>query len=150
MPRLPALPSRKLPLALAMRLAGRPSYDRPAQIRILGQPEPGYFVVRLVKRGPLVPAIIWRPCPLILPELLSDTPAPEDWCRPTERGRPLRARIGEEEVSPNVVWERGRRVPEAEYAYRAALGAWAKQHAPAAPEANPAERVDMATQPSLF
>jgi hypothetical protein len=133
-----------------MRLAGRPSYDRPAQIRILGRPEPGYFVVRLVKRGPLVPCLIWRPCPWVNPEPLQDTPAVEQWCMAAERSRPLRARIGQQEASVAEVWERGRRVSAQEYALRLEKTDWAARYAPHEPEANPAERVDMATQPSLF
>jgi hypothetical protein len=161
MPRLPALPSRRLPIDVAKRFAGVPSYDRPKGIRVLGEPEPGYFKLRQARKGPWVPAIIWRPCPLILPEpwrsaivgatlLLEETPGPEDWCVPTERARPLRARIGDKEASPFEVWERGREIELAEYSWRLALREWAVAYAPAQPEANPRKSADLAKLPSLF
>jgi hypothetical protein len=156
MPRLPALPSRRLPIDVARRFAGVPSYDRPSGIRVLSEPEPGYFKLRQARRGPWVPAIIWRPCPLILPEpwrhggtMLEETPGPEDW-GPTERARPLRARIGDRETSPFEVWQRGRMIDQAEYAWRLALFRWAIDHAPGQPEANPRKPVALDRLPSLF
>jgi hypothetical protein len=150
MPRLPALPSRRIPVAIAMKFAGLPSYDRPKGLRT-SDPEPGYFKLRFVRRGPWVPAIIWRPCPLILPDPLEATaPGPEQWCCPAERSRALRARIGDREASPDEVWERGREIPEHEYIWRLAVRDWAMAYQPTQPEANPRKAVDLSAQPSLF
>ena len=41
MPRLAALPSRRLPLDVARRYAGKPSHERPRGLRVLSEPEPG-------------------------------------------------------------------------------------------------------------
>jgi hypothetical protein len=115
-----------------------------------GYPEPGFFRMKLVRGGPWVPALIWRPCPIVIPQPLETTPGPEDWCRPLDRSRPLLARIGEREADPFDVWTYGRRIGAAEYHWRLALGKWAQTHAPLDPEANPRARVDLARQPSLF
>jgi len=121
-----------------------------APIRILGEPQPGHFKMRLVKRGPWVPALIWRPCPLILPDPLELTPAPEDWCLPTERPRMLRARIGTTEADPFEVWTNGQRITAREYHWRLDLARYATDHAPLDPEADPRRRVDLSRAPSLF
>jgi hypothetical protein len=150
MARLPALPPRGLPLEITRHYVGRPIYDRPRLMRIASEPQPGYFKTRLVRRGVWVPAIIWLPCPLILPEPLDQTPGPEDWCCPTERPRLLRARIGHDEADPYDVWVRGSDITAAEYAWRLARGDWAKRFAPAQPEANPKKPANLAQLPSLF
>jgi hypothetical protein len=136
MPRLPALPSRRLPIDVAKRFAGVPSYDRPQGLRVLSEPEPGFFVLRLARRGVWVPAIIWRPCPMVIPEPLEEfADPPEYWCYPTEVSAlpsqlwfiapgtmrlvdqgptmwaGLRARIGDDEANPFEVWEWGRTDP---------------------------------------
>lgn len=149
MARLPARPTRRLPPDLTAKLAGRASYDRPSSMQLM-DPEPGYFKLRRVRGGPWVPAIIWRPCPLIMPEPLEATPAPEEWCCPTERSRVLRARIGDQEASPDDVWASGRRISPKEYALRLAVRTWALTYAPAQPEANERQPVDLKTLPSLF
>lgn len=151
MPRKPALPSRRIPIDIAKRFRGRPSHELPAGIRVLSEPEPGYYKLRLTRRGVWVAAIIWRPCPLILPDPLeAAAPGPEDWCLPTDRARPLRARIGKDDASPFEVWERGSRIEAREYATRLARREWAVIYAPAQPEARPRELVDLGKLPSLF
>jgi hypothetical protein len=119
-------------------------------VRYTAFPEPCFMKLKLVRGGPWVPAVIWLPCPFIEPIAYEMTPAPEDWCRPTERSRRLRARIGDTEANPYEVWERGRRIDAAEYQWRMALRDWAVDHARAQPEANPRQRVDLASLPSLF
>jgi|1185.fasta_scaffold1181288_1 hypothetical protein len=121
--------------------------------RMAGRPEPGFFQLKLVRHGPWVRALIWRPCPLILPKPGLDehvTPAPEDWCLPTERARPLRATIGEREVDPQEVWERGQRITAKQYHYLAGVNRHAVRHAPTAPEAQPRQPVNLTITPSLF
>ena len=113
-------------------------------VRWAGHPEPGFYRVRLTRGGPWVPAVIWRPCPMIMPhgggpERLGDDfealPGPEEWCTPTERSRPLRAMIhGVGETDPQELWVRGRRIGPAEYRWRTELGRWAQRYAPNQPE----------------
>lgn len=131
----------KLPLNIAQLTAGR---------RFIAYPEPCFMKLKQTRKGPWVPAIIWLPCPLIEPILYELTPAPEDWCRPTERARQLRARIGDMEVSPYEVWERGQKITQAEYRWRMALREWAGTHAREQPEANPRRQIDLNLLPSLF
>ena len=116
-------------------------------VRHAAYPEPGFFKLRLRRHGPWVPALIWRPCPLILPD---PAIAPEDWCMPTERSRPLRSRIGDAEADPLEVWERGRKIPAHEYIWRLELRDWAVQHDPRQPEARPQEPANLGQLPSLF
>lgn len=120
------------------------------QGRFAGYPEPGYFRLRLVKRGPWVPALIWQPCPMVIPVPLELTPAPEDWCRPAERSRPLRATIGTSEANPFEVWISGYFITAQEYLYRLDLQKWATRHAPRQPEAKPKQSVDLTDLPALF
>jgi hypothetical protein len=119
-------------------------------VRFIGHPEPGYYRLKLVRRGPWVPAVIWRPCPLVEPILYEMTPDPEDWCRPTERPRPLRGRIGDREADPFDIWTRARTISAVEYHWRLGLHEWAVDNAPEQPEAQPRRRVDLTDQPSLF
>lgn len=130
-----------LPLNIAQLTAGR---------RIISEPEPCFMRLKQVRGGPWIPAIIWLPCPLIEPIPYELTPDPEDWCRPTDRPRVLRARIGDAEASPYEVWERGYKIFQAEYLWRLALREWAVTHAREQPEANPRQRVDLGRLPSLF
>ena len=118
--------------------------------RFVGYPEPGYFRLRLVRKGPWVPAIIWRPCPLILPDILDATPALEQWCEPTERSRPLRAKLADQDHSPFDVWERGVPIDLAEYLWRLALRDWAIEQRTPQPEQRPKRPADLTRTPSLF
>lgn len=134
----------------------KPALPQPYRRRVfLDRPEPGWFRLKLARRGVWVPALIWQPCPFVEPlEAWGEMPGepPEDWCRPTDpwRGpRVLRARIGDDEADPLEVWSRGYRVGEAEYRWRVALREWARTQ-PAEPEAQPRRAVDLSGNPSLF
>jgi hypothetical protein len=132
-------------------------------VRILNRPEPAFFVVRLVRKGPFIPALIWRECPFVIPEPLEEFSQPPDyWCRPIDPWRGpvvLRARIGDDEADPYEVWERGRIDPVIletgqpawrVYEWRMGLREWALTHAPAQPEAQPRQPVRLEILPSLF
>jgi hypothetical protein len=113
-------------------------------------PEPGWFKLRLARRGPWIPALIWQPCPMVEPFEASD---PADWCCPTDpwRGpRWLRATIGDDEVDPLDVWARGQKITAQEYYWRLAVRAWAVAEAPHEPEASPRQPINLSRQPALF
>jgi hypothetical protein len=118
--------------------------------RYLSHPEPGFFRLKQRRHGVWVPALIWRPCPWVEPAEGPGCAAPEDWCRPTHRSRPLRARIGDTETSPLEVWERGSEIGPAEFHFRAALREWAIAAAPESPEARADEPVNLNRIGSLF
>jgi hypothetical protein len=120
---MPRLPAERPHIGLLLRGVRNPAYA-----------EPGFFVLRQAKNGPLVAAIIWRPCPMVIPEPSEEfTETPEYWCYPTEVAsspsqvwsctpelppqlidqgpttwQGLRARIGDDEADPLEVWARGR------------------------------------------
>jgi hypothetical protein len=136
MPRLPALPRD-----IAQLTAGR---------RFTAYPEPCFMKMRLKRGGPWVPALIWLPCPFVVPLPAEETPAPEEWCRPHDRSRVLRGRIGERDANPAEVWERGYLISAKEYHWRLGLLQWAARHAPEQPEANPRQRAALERLPSLL
>lgn len=107
--------------------------------RVLGDPQPGFWMVRLVKGGPRVPAMICR--------------------QPHEPGNPfnpldrsprsmLHAEIDGQAADVDHVWGmRGEPIDEAEYRYQVDLGRWAKHHAPGHPRADPRSRIDLLRAP---
>ena len=104
--------------------------------RQIDRPEPGSWAVRQTKGGVEVAARIF-------------------WCG-HEPGEPtnllerpfLDAEINGERVPPSRVWERrGRPLSEADYRWMLADRAWAREHAPHDPAANPHQPVDWLTAP---
>lgn len=104
-------------------------------------PQPGFYLMRTrawydpmtqtTHRGKwIIPALIYRPCPWVQPGVMpyeAGMPGPEDWCRPSERPRPLRAMIagvereegsswGDPCSAAQQIWEWGRRITATEYA----------------------------------
>lgn len=130
--------------------------------RNLACPEPGYFVTRLVKGGPLVPARIYRPCPFVLPpvevlpggyhynDLEPGDVDPADWCAPLDRSRPLHADINGNPCDVQKVWTGARFSKFDEWRYLTALGDYARQAEPSHPLAQPTQAVDLRSQASLF
>lgn len=111
--------------------------------RNAGRPEPGFFALRLVKGGVEVAARI----------TYGPTRDP-DTGDALDRSHYYAAEIdGQPDPSPAPspsdrvfrVWHYGRRIAESEFRYLTERGRWAREHAPAAPEANPRARVDLAT-----
>ena len=109
----------------------------------LATPRVGFYLVRLVKDGPQMPAVIFRPCPI--------EPDPEtfQWI---DRRAPLQAAIAGEEVPMGRVWPHCARWPitHAEFVYRTKVIEWAETYAPSAPEARPREAVDLNRLESIF
>jgi hypothetical protein len=105
-------------------------------LRVLDATMPGHFAIRLGRRHPWTPALIFLPCPMIEPDPYGlDAPGPEDWCTPLDRApNPLRAKIGEIEVEDHAmvlkVWQGGRLVSARAYCYLMARREWARRYAP--------------------
>ena len=110
--------------------------------RDISAPREGFWLVRLRKDGPLVPATITRHQTLFDP------------AHPTvlmERSPHLSARIGFDYVPISDVWERrGTVITKAEYDYQMRLAAWARVHAPSDPRAKPRAPIDHMTAPIPF
>lgn len=111
-------------------------------------PEPGYFLVRLANGAMPMPARIYRPCPL--------ETEPETW-QWIDRYSPLQAEIAGEPVPVERIWPMSPSMPgktmierAREYSYRMAVKAWAEQHDPTAPEANPRQAIDHLTTRVVF
>lgn len=113
------------------------------EARVISEPRPGLWAVRLTKGGVEVAArIFWTACP--------DCGAvvePGSWPpNIAERSPMLAAEINGEAVMLDAVWlRRGRAISEAEYRWLLADRAWAKEHRPDDPAADPMRAVDRLT-----
>ena len=123
------------------------------QTRFLVRPRPGFYVMRLRRGAPWVPALIYQLCPMVLPRPTALAGLdPDDWCWPLGCSPRYAALIDGKPTSVDRVWMARslRPVNPEEYAFRIGpLRRWALAH-PGMPEARPEEPVDLATLPSLF
>jgi hypothetical protein len=115
-----------------------PYRDR-GPVRVMGDPEVGYWLMRAVKGGPLVPARIW---------ICDHEPHfPEN--KLTREF--LAAQIAGRWVEVEKVWHsRGKAIDEREYQWRLAEIEWAMKYAPTDPLANPWKPVDLKDVPLPF
>ena len=103
--------------------------------RIVDQPEPGFFTTRLVRNGPLVPArIIWH--------------EGEGW-QAVVNGEPGPTSYDDVVAGVDLIWNYCPRISEAEYEFMLAVIAWAEEHEPRHPAANPRRPIDPRTKPFL-
>ena len=109
--------------------------------RIINRPEPGFFKMRLVKGGPWVPALVYRPCPLEM------HPETFQWI---DRVYHLEAEIDGMAANVDRIWTSGQRITAAEYLYMKADRVWVRQYAPHLPEARPEETMDINKLPPIF
>jgi len=134
-------------VAQSIWVAGR----QPA--RILIRPQPGFYVMRLRSGAPLVTAIIYQLCPMVIPQPTTIRgPHPDDWCRPLDRSPRYEARLDGKRVGIDRVWAARslRSVSRDEFEFRGGpLRRWARQN-PGAPERSPAKPVDLGAIPPLF
>jgi hypothetical protein len=133
-------------------LSWRRFVARPAT-RILIRPEPGFYVMRLRSGAPLVAAVIYRLCPMVIPQPTNVTgPDPSEWCRPLDRSPRYEARIDGKRVAIDRVWTARslRRVSRAEFEFRSGPLRHRARHNPRAPEATPQRPVDLDAIPPLF
>ena len=108
-----------------------PSLSR-GPARRMDKPEPGYWLVRLVKNGPLVPVAIIRFETRYEPDSLA-------------------AFIAGQRVELHEVWHRnGQPITKEDYEFRVVDQAWAKQWAPQEAQAEPEKPIDLMTTPLPF
>jgi len=117
------------------RRAHVPSARHRQAARDLAAPQPGFFRVRETSGGPWIAARIYRGCPIEMP-----IDAPWQWL---DRWPPLVADIDGRDVPPEKIWSSGEPITLAEWLYLTEAAAWERQYAPAAPPANPRQRVDL-------
>jgi hypothetical protein len=131
-------------------MTGQPPLAAP---RMLLRPRPGFYIMRLRRGAPLVPALIYQLCSMVIPQPTAvNGPNPDEWCRPLDRSPRLAALIDGRPVPVDRVWTARslRPVSPAEYAFRVGpLRRWARAN-PAMPEARPGQPVDLAALPPLF
>jgi hypothetical protein len=88
--------------------------------------------MRLRRSAPLVPALIYRRCPMVIPQPTAvDGPHPDDWCRPLDRSPCLQAMIDGEPVPVDRIWTARSLKPISpeEYAFRIGpLRRWARAY----------------------
>lgn len=106
------------------------------QSRVIDQPQPGFFLLRLVRKGPWVPAAICHDS--------DGWHAVINGERGDSHADPAHA--------PGVfrIWHGGRVCTEAEYHHRLHVRAWAEQHMPQHPAAQPRAAIDLQSLPPLF
>lgn len=110
----------------------------------LNRPIPGFYLVKLVKGGPDVACLIYRPCPILM-----HLDEPWEWL---DRWPRLEADLYGVTVPIDRIWPgcAKRPITFAEYQYRSALVDWCNKFAPHAPEANPREAIDFNTMETIF
>jgi hypothetical protein len=121
--------------------------------RVLIRPQPGFYVMRLRSGAPLIPAVIYQLCPMVIPQPMTVMgPHPDDWCRPLDRSPHYEARLDGKRVDIDRVWTARslRPISRTEFEFRnGPLRRWAREN-PSAPEARPHRPVDLAAIPPLF
>lgn len=90
-----------------------------ASSRTINTPQPGCWLVRLVKKGPLVPARIWQ------------------------EGAEFKAEVIDESVPVMTIWHaRGVPIPEDDFHFRVDEIRWFREHRPNHPLVHPRRAVN--------
>lgn len=110
------------------------------EARLVDRPAPGFFKVRLHRRGIWCPARIW----------LDDDPRDPLTGESIDRAHKLMAEIDGKPADPMQVWHWGKPIHVTEYNYMRGVTEWAITHAPNDPAANPKAPVDLNAMPPLF
>ena len=115
-----------------------------AAARQMLSPEPGYWLVTLAKGGPRVPAAIIRCQTVVDPDFAENR-------MDGTRSPFLAAFIAGRPAALEEVWHRrGEVITESEYRFRIADAAWATEHKPDEPIAQPRKPVDWLRAPIPF
>lgn len=103
----------------------------------IDEPVAGWYAVRMTRGGPLVAARLWYGPPL----------DPEPPHEPLDRSYRWQGLKAGQECSLEDLWPfcASSPITEATYEHMLAVQAWAENHAPDAPEANPRAAVDPLT-----
>ena len=115
--------------------------------RIVSQPQPGFFTLRLVRGGPLVPARIWRPC--VCTAVGGDDAAEHAWTDACDRYPPLAAEVcapTKRDYTVDELWVYGRPIPEPEWRLLVDQHEWDRRYAPGAATQQPARPVNLREQ----
>lgn len=116
------------------------------EARDIDDPQPGFWLIRLAKKAPEMPARIW--CER-LPEH-ADAPI-DPWPNSETRILGIFAEIAGKEAEVEAIWHRrGKPITEQEYHYRSAEAGWCRDYAPTEPLANPTAPVRLADAPLPF
>ena len=79
--------------------------------RTINHPEPGFWLVRLNKNAPWLPARIWRPCFCTV-----HGEKEHDWTPDCDRFAPLLAEVDGVRIHPVTLWHwRGKSIPRTEF-----------------------------------
>lgn len=116
----------------------------------LNNPQPGHYRIRLVRGGPFVPVKIMRACVCTVNG--GDEQARHDWRETCDRSPVLVALVNGRDTDMDRVWPWCARFPIAaqEYAYMMARKSWAEDYHPAAPEAQPKQKINLMKTPIPF
>jgi len=112
--------------------------------RAIDRPEPCLRQLKQAKGGVWVPSRIHRTCHCTINGYPEDN-SPHPWRDTCDRYPRLEAEINGRPADVDRVWTSGRRVTMAEYLFLKADRAWAREHAPQSPEANPWRPIDLNT-----
>jgi hypothetical protein len=125
----------------------RPAPQQREAPRMIDNPEPGFFKVRLLKDGPWVAARI-EYGPTKDPETGEPLDRSPMWTA-TIDGKPLADSPSPDPLKAGVfrIWHSGRRIEEEDYLLLLRHAEWAKQHSPNDPAANPTQRIDLMRAP---
>ena len=114
------------------------------QVRTINDPQPGYWLIRVAKNGPLTPARIWY-------ERDPEQGEPEPWANAENRILGIFAEIAGRPASPERVWHtRGRAIPSEEYDFLLKDLEWARTYKPRDPIVTPDKPVKLSEVPLPF
>ena len=124
------------------------------QPRSLNCPRIGFYIMRLARNRPWVPAVIYQVCPMVVPQPgVVGGPHPDDWCRPLDRSPIFRAQINCAPAATDRLWTARslRPVSAMEYAFRIGpLRQWERSQAKMARRRRLRHHNALADLPPLF
>lgn len=115
--------------------------------RVIDAPRPGYFKMRIVKGGPLVPCEIryCRPRDPATGEELERSPMWEAWINGRLHRDPSPSSLS---AGVDRIWLHAIEIDEAEFKLMTANKEWAEEHCPSDPAARPTERARLRDLPA--
>jgi hypothetical protein len=112
------------------------------------QPQPGHYRLRLVKRGPWVPALLYVPCPMCPLGTPLDRPR---WLAAWIDGRTLSWEPGRDIWSPvDRVFLFGEQIGRDDWELLVDQTAYDRKYRPHSPAATPRKRIDWLHAPAPF